>query len=270
MKKLAIALIVGLIIYACSNVPITGRKQLTLLPDSQMVSMGLMNYQAFLTENKTKVKATGADVEMVKRIGNKISKAVESYLTTNGYQDKIANYQWEFNVVDENVANAWCMPGGKVVVYTGLLPITQNETALACVMGHEIAHAIANHGNERMSQSIIAEVGMTGLDLFLQTRPQDSKNIFWQAIGTGAGVGTSLGLLKFSRDQESEADKMGLIFMAMAGYNPQESISFWERMKKMSAGQEPPQFLSTHPSNDERISDIKAYLPQALKYYKPM
>ena len=177
---------------------------------------------------------------------------------------RIDGYKWEFNLVEENIVNAWCMPGGKVVVYTGLLPLSQNEAGLAVVMGHEIAHAIARHGNERMSQQLIIAMGGIGLAVALQQKPQETQDLF----NLSYGVASTLGALKYSRVHESEADKLGLVFMAMAGYNPEDAVPFWERMAKNGGGKIP-EILSTHPSDETRIKDIKAFLPKAKTYNKP-
>lgn len=264
MRKLGIIALVFLL-WGCSEVAVTGRKQLKLLPDSMMTEMGLTNYTTYLSENKGSLVSSGTQVDMVKRVGNRIAAAVGQYLTQNGLGAQVANYKWEFNLVkDDTTANAWCMPGGKVVVYTGLLPITQSETGLAVVMGHEIAHAVASHGNERMSQGMLTQFGTVALDLATAKTDPQIKNIFMTSVGIGSQLGV---LLPFSRLQESEADKMGLIFMAMAGYDPNESVAFWQRMAKASGGMEPPQFLSTHPNSDKRAADLQAYIPEAMKYY---
>jgi predicted Zn-dependent protease len=183
-------------------------------------------------------------------------------MNDHGMSQRISGYQWEFNAVDENTVNAWCMPGGKVVVYTGLLPVTQDEASLAIVMGHEIAHAIARHGNERMSQGLIVQAGGAALQVALSQKPQETQNLFLQSYG----VTSQLGMLKYSRTHESEADKMGLVFAAMAGYDPNVAVTFWERMAAQG-GAKPPELLSTHPSDETRIKDIKDFLPEALKYY---
>lgn len=264
MKKILIALVLAGAVYACSKVPVTGRKQISLVSDSEMNSMSLTSYNEFLTENKGKVLTSGTQVEMVKRVGNKISKAVEEYLRANKMEDQIKNFQWEFNVVQDNTVNAWCMPGGKVVVYTGIMNVAQNETGLAVVMGHEIAHAVAKHGSERMSQGLIQEFGGAILSQALAQRSELTRGLFMTAYGAGSNV---LGILPFSRLHESEADRLGLIFMAMAGYNPEAAIGFWQRMS--AGGSSGPEFLSTHPSDETRINQIKSYLPEALKYYKP-
>ena len=262
MKTKIIALGIVLLAYSCTKVPITGRRQLNLLPESTMLSMSFSNYKTFLSQ-KPAASATQADAQMVKKIGANISKAVEQYLKSKGLSKRIKGYKWEFNLVNDPTVNAWCMPGGKVVVYSGLLAVTQTETALAVVMGHEIAHAIARHGNERMSQGLAVQAGGAALAIAISQKPAETQNVFLQSYG----VTSQLGILKYSRTHESEADKMGLIFMAMAGYNPQDAVGFWERMAKQG-GVKPPEILSTHPSDDSRIKDIKAFLLQAMKYYK--
>ena len=201
---------------------------------------------------------------MVKSVGIKIQKAVEKYYASKGLSSQLSGFKWDFNVVDENVVNAWCMPGGKVVVYTGLLPVTKDETSLAIVMGHEIAHAIAYHGNERMSQALMVQFGGAVLATAMQQKPAVTQAIFQQAYG----VTTTLGVLKYSRTHETEADKMGLVFAAMGGYNPEAAVGFWERMAASSNGAKPMDLLSTHPSDARRIADLKAFMPEAKKYYK--
>ncbi|MBK6338792.1 MAG: M48 family metallopeptidase [Bacteroidetes bacterium] len=264
MNKI-VALFMGLAFWGCSEVAVTGRKQMNLLPNSMMTEMGLSNYSAYLTENKKAIITTGPEVELVKKVGNKIAQSVTSYLTQNGLGKQAAEFKWEFNVVkDDTTVNAWCMPGGKVVVYTGLLPVAKTEAGLAVVMGHEIAHAVANHGNERMSQGLLAQFGTIALDMATVKTDPKIKNIFMTSVGMGTQLGI---LLPFSRLQESESDKMGLIFMAMSGYDPNEAVTFWGRMAAASGGQAPPQFLSTHPSSDKRAADLKAYIPEAMKYY---
>jgi predicted Zn-dependent protease len=248
---------------ACSTVPITGRKQLNVIPSDQMNSMSLNSYSEFIGQHKV---ATGTpEAAMVKNVGVKIQKAVETYFAQKNMLAHLKGYVWEFNLVDENTVNAWCMPGGKVVVYTGILPITQDETGLAVVMGHEIAHAIAEHGNERMSQGMMVQLGGMALDEALAKKSQETRNLFMAAFGLGAQVGV---LLPYSRLHESEADHLGLIFMAMAGYDPNFAVPFWQRMATLSAGQAPPEFLSTHPSDETRIRKIQKLLPEALQYYQ--
>lgn len=245
---------------ACTQVPITGRRQLKLLPNSTLNSMATTQYRQFLVEHK--VSTDAAKTEMVKRVGGKIQRAVTNYFTKKKQPKYIAGYSWEFNLVEDAMVNAFCMPGGKVVVYTGLLPVAANDDGLAVVMGHEIAHAIANHGNERMSQGLAAQAGGLALSAALTNRPAETQNLFMQAYGVGAQVGA---LLPFSRLHESEADELGLIFMAMAGYRPDEAVAFWQRMDKGS-GNQPPEFLSTHPSHGTRIEKLKAAIPKAKAY----
>ncbi|GAB5538938.1 MAG: M48 family metallopeptidase [Salibacteraceae bacterium] len=224
--------------------------------------MSLTQYDAFLKENE---QVTGtSDAQMVKTVGNKIAAAVESYLKKHGQGKRVKDFDWDFNLVNDNTVNAWCMPGGKVVFYTGILPITKDENGLAVVMGHEIAHAIARHGNERMSQGLALQGGGIALGVALSDKPELTQTIFQQAYGLGG----QLGMLKYSRMHESESDKMGLVFMAMAGYDPREAPEFWKRMKAQG-GAKPPEFLSTHPHDDTRIKDLNEFMPQAMKHYKP-
>jgi len=249
---------------ACQKNAITGRRTLNLVPESEMMTMSFSEYDKFLAENKP-LPDTDKNVQLVRRVGQRIQAAVEKYYADKGLSSQLSGYQWTFNVVNSTEVNAWCMPGGKVVVYTGLLPVTQDEPSLAVVMGHEIAHAVARHGNERMSQQLVVQYGGQALSTMIQTKPQLTQQLFMQSFG----VGSQLGLLKFSRTDESEADKMGVVFMAMAGYNPEASIPFWERMSKASTGQKPMELLSTHPSDETRIADLKAFMPEAKKYYTP-
>ena len=249
------------VIVSCSKVPITGRKQLKLLPNSTMIAMGQENYASFLKSNPAVNPPTRSSTE-VTNVGNRISQAVEKYMRDNGLSNKIAGYKWEFNVVDSPEVNAWCMPGGKVVVYTGILPLTKDDAGLAVVMGHEIAHAVAEHGNERMSQELAVQAAGIGLDMYMQQKPQATRDIFMSAFG----VGSQLGILTYSRQHELEADKLGLVFMAMAGYNPERAVSFWQEMSKIG-GAKPPEIMSTHPSDERRIAQIQAFMPDAKKYY---
>jgi predicted Zn-dependent protease len=252
-----------IIIVACHKNPITGRRGVDLVPESDMISMSLTEYDKFLLEHRP-LPATDDRVVMVRRIGTRIQSAVERYFAEKKLSGQLEGFKWEFNVVDENVVNAWCMPGGKVVVYTGILPLTGDEASLAVVMGHEIAHAVARHGNERMSQGLLVQFGGAVLSAALQTKPELTRELFGQAYG----LSTGLGMLKYSRSHESEADHMGVIFMAMAGYDPHTAIPFWERMAAKSAGQKPPEFLSTHPSDETRINDLKGFMKDADAHYK--
>ncbi len=253
-----------LMIDACATVPITGRKQLHMLPESEMMAMSLQAYQEFLGENDP-MPESDQRVQMVKRIGGKLATAATAFLEANGAGNRVEGFNWEFNVVEENTVNAWCMPGGKVVVYTGILPVTQDEPGLAVVMGHEIAHAIAQHGNERMSQGLLVSLGGVGLDVASSQQPELTRQVLLQSYG----IGSTLGVLAYSRNHESEADKMGLVFMAMAGYDPRTAPRFWERMASQGGGAAPPELLSTHPSDETRIRDLEAFMPEAMKYYKP-
>lgn len=266
MRKLTSFLLVVMLFTACSKNPITGKSQLQLLPESELQSMAVQQYQQFLSQNKVVSASADRDAEMVRRVGLRLSKAVEQYFASKGLQNQLEGYKWEYNLVSNNQANAWCMPGGKIVVYTGLLPYTKNEAALAVVLGHEITHAVFQHGNARMSQQMLQQGLGSALSVALSNKPATTQNIFLQAFG----VGSSLGIMKFSRGDESEADHYGLIWTALAGYNPQEAVPFWERMAAQSSGSRPPEFLSDHPSDERRIADIKKWMPEALKYYKPM
>jgi len=260
---LSISIVFILFILSCSKVPITGRKQLNLIPGSEMMAMSFQQYDQFLKENKLSTDAK--NTAMVKNVGSKIQRSVEKYFAEKGLSAHLKGYKWEFNLVESPEANAWCMPGGKVVFYTGILPITKDETGLAVVMGHEIAHAVAEHGNERMSQGLLTQLGGMALAVAIQEKPEQTQALWMTAFGVGSQVGV---MLPFSRLHESEADRLGLIFMAMAGYDPNQAVGFWERMAKMKGGQAPPEFLSTHPSDATRIAKIKEWLPEAMKYYK--
>jgi predicted Zn-dependent protease len=257
-----IVLILSFVLLSCSTVAITGRQQLNLVPRSTMLSMSFQQYDEFLKANK--LSDNQEQTRMVKGVGLKIQHAVEQYFAKMNMSNELRDYQWDFNLVESKDVNAWCMPGGKVVVYTGILPITKDESGLAVVMGHEIAHAIAEHGNERMSQGLIAELGGIALSKALEEKPEKTQQLWMTAFGLGAQVGV---LLPYGRLQESEADHLGLIFMAMAGYNPNTAVDFWERMAKMQSGQAPLEFLSTHPSDETRIKKIKELIPEAMQYY---
>jgi predicted Zn-dependent protease len=267
MKKFLLIASLALGVVACSTNPITKRSQLSLYNESELQSMADQQYRQFLSENKVVSPSGSKDAEMVRRVGTRLTAAINKYYAQQGLADELAGYKWEYNLVDSKDVNAWCMPGGKIVVYTGLLPVTQNEAALAVVVGHEIAHALAKHGNERMSQASLQQLGGTALSVAIANKTPAAQNLLLTAYGIGTTVG---GLLPFSRKQELEADKYGLIFSAMAGYNPQEAIPLWERMQKAGGGNAPPEFLSTHPSEGTRIERLKEMMPEALKYYKPV
>lgn len=254
-------------IAACSRNPLSGKNQLTLLPESELQSMATTEYQQFLSTNKVVSSSNNRDAEMVRRVGQRITRAVEGYYAEKGWADKLAGFKWEYNLVDDKAVNAWCMPGGKIVVYTGILPVTQNEAALAAVMGHEVSHALLQHGNQRMSSGLLQQLGGVALSVALANKPAETQNLFLGAYGAGTQVGI---MLPFSRNHELEADRYGLIFTAMAGYNPQEAIGLWQRMEALSNGQKPPEFLSTHPAEGRRIEQLQQYMPEAMTYYKPV
>lgn len=263
-KSFAVIALATLFLFnGCSKVPITDRKQVHLLSASEMNSLGLTQYQETLKQSKV-VNGT-PDAQLVNKVGLNISNAAIQLMKQLNQSDRIAGFQWEYHLLESKEVNAWCLPGGKIAVYTGLLPITKDEAGLAVVMGHEVGHALAEHGNERMSQQLIAEMGGMALDVALANEPSQTRSLYGQAYGLGAQYGA---LLPFSRAQESEADKIGLVLMAVAGYDPNNAVGLWERMKQLSAGNAPPEFMSTHPSDQHRIDDIKAFMPEAMKYYK--
>ena len=264
MKKIFTLLIIAALVTGCILNKVTGRKQLSLVNDSELKLMAVSEYNSFLKENKVLNSGSSRDAETVDRVGARIANAITSYYNNAENKSVLEGYAWEFNTIDDKkVVNAWCMPGGKVVVYNGLLPITQNETALAIVIGHEIAHSVAKHGNERMSQAMVQQLGGMALQVALAEKPQETQDLFMMSYGIGSEVGA---MLPWSRQQETEADQYGLIFTAMAGYDPREAIPFWERMAA-AGGDSPPEFLSTHPSDATRLRKLKQFMPEALKYY---
>ena len=248
---------------ACQQVAITGRKQLNLVPDSLMNSISLQSYNDFISENQ--LSSNTEQTAMVKQVGGRIQQAVQQYCSQNNLSDKIKGYKWEFNLVEDKSLNAWAMPGGKVVVHTGLIPIAKSEAGLAVVMGHEVAHVIARHGSERMTQGLLVQYGGIGLSKAMANYPSQTQNLFMKSYSIGTQYGV---LLPYSRTHESEADRMGLIFMAMAGYDPHEAVGFWERMSAAKEGGSPPELLSTHPTDTTRIRKIKELMPEAMAYYK--
>jgi len=265
MKKMFSLLFIAFLIAGCALNLVTGRNQLSLVKESDVQLLATTQYNTFLKENKVLSSGTSKNAAMVDRVGARIAYALTKYYDSQGKGLVLEGYNWEFNTVDSKEVNAWCMPGGKVVVYTGLLPVTQSETALAIVLGHEIAHSIARHGNERMSQAMVQQLGGMALEIALAQKPQETRDLFLLSYGIGSQVGA---MLPWSRQQETEADKYGLIYAAMAGYDPQEAIPFWQRMSAASAAN-PPEFLSTHPSDETRIRKLKQFMPEALKYYNP-
>jgi predicted Zn-dependent protease len=263
LRNIIIVLMGGwLMLYACTSVPVTGRNQLSLISNAEIIPMATQQYREVI--KKGPLSTNAEQTAMIRRVGVNIQKAVEQYMAEKNLSSQLDGFAWEFNLIDEPTVNAWCMPGGKVAFYTGILPICKDEPGVAVVMGHEVAHAIANHGRERMSQQMLAQYGFGTLGALMGQNPTAGKELLMQAIGAG----TSIGMLTFSRQHESEADRMGLIFMAMAGYNPNEAPKFWERMSTLSGGQQPPEFLSTHPSHDTRVKDLEGWMPEAMKYYK--
>ncbi|OBW43195.1 TPR repeat-containing protein YfgC precursor [Chryseobacterium sp. MOF25P] len=248
------------VVAACTTNPMTGRKSLQIgTLNSEITSTAVQQYQQTLKESKV---VTGAQAQMVKKVGNNIKLAAERYYASIGRAADLSGYQWEFNLLQDKQVNAWCMPGGKVAVYTGILPITKDETGLAVVMGHEVSHALAGHGNERISQAMVAQYG--GALLGGAISNQQIANVVAEAYPAVSQVA----LLKYGRTQESEADEMGLNLMAIAGYDPRQAIPFWQRMEASSSGARQPEFLSTHPSPATRVADIQKDLPKALEYYK--
>ncbi|HBZ00877.1 MAG TPA: peptidase M48, partial [candidate division Zixibacteria bacterium] len=246
-----------------ATVPITGRRQLSLVPDATINQMSFAQYDTVI---KTSQIDNGPNSQKIKMVGIRIADAVQQYFTQKGQANALKDYQWEFNLIkDDSTINAWCMPGGKVAVYTGILPVTKNDTGMAIVLGHEISHAVARHGDERMSQGILTQLGGVALEVALKNKPAQTQALFMNAYGAGATLGF---ILPYSRTQESEADHLGLIFMAMAGYDPHAAIAFWERMAQASKGA-PPAFLSDHPSDQTRINDIQKLIPEAMQYYHP-
>jgi predicted Zn-dependent protease len=248
---------------ACSTVPLTGRHQLSLVSNDTMLATSEKQYGEFLKANK--LSADAAKTALVRRVGARVQGAVEAYMAQEKLTSRLAGYNWEFNLVESPEVNAWCMPGGKVVVYTGILPVTGDESGLAVVLGHEIAHAIAEHGKERVSQGMLEQMGGTALAELTKTKPAETQKLWMSAFGAGAQLGA---LLPFSRLHESEADHLGLIFMAMAGYDPNTAVDFWQRMAGQ-AGKKPPEFMSTHPSDQGRVNAIRKEIPEAMRYYRP-
>lgn len=258
-KNVSIVLFLALV-FSCTKAPITGRRQMKLLPESELMSMAATEYQGFLSQSK--LSTNTAEVNRIKSIGQKLARGTTDYLRSLGHGKLVEKFNWEFNLVDDPSINAWCMPGGKIVFYTGILPVCANDNGIAVVMGHEIAHAVAGHGNERMSQGLLATVGQVSLAVALANQPADTRNLFMAAFGVGAQVGV---MLPFSRMHESEADKMGLFFAAYSGYDPQEAVPFWQRMA--AKGGSTPEFLSTHPSSTKRSEDLRKIMPDAMKLY---
>jgi len=247
---------------SCTTVPITGRSQLTLLPEGELTQLSLTSYQQILSDSKLSTNRT--QVEQVRRVGQRLAAATESYLRSHGYPTD--QYHWEFNLIDDpDTVNAFCLPGGKIAVYSGLLPIAQDDAGLATVMGHEIAHALAQHGNERMSQALIVDMGGQAVSVAVRNQPARTSKLFMQSYGMLSQVGA---ILPYSRLHETEADRIGLTLMALAGYDPRRAVGFWERMSE-DGGSRAPQWLSTHPNPWKRIEQLKTFMPEALAVYHP-
>ena len=263
--KLFVLSLVSALVVGCgttSTVPLSGRQQRLMVTDGEVLSLSTQQYQEFMKSAKTSTNAT--NTAMVKRVGQKLASAVTNFLQNNGMADDVQNFAWEFNLVQDASVNAWCMPGGKIVVYEGLLPVTQDEPSLAIVLGHEIAHAVARHSAEQLStqmrQQNIMQIGTAIAGAVGMGEKTQS------IVQTAAALNFNFGNLKYSRDHESEADYMGLIFAAMAGYDPQVAVSFWQRMAAASTNQQA-EFFSDHPSDETRIANIQKWMPEALKYY---
>lgn len=262
MKKyILILLVLTGVLYACKTNPFTGQKTLNFYPNSQVFPMAFAQYDQFLEENKV-VDGT-SEARMITKVGQRIASAAERWLTANGYPGYLKDYRWEYHLVKDTTINAWCMPGGKIVFYTGIMPICQGETGVAVVMGHEVAHALADHGAQRMSATTLQQLGAVAGNIAIQD--PDTRNVFNQAYGIGSTVGV---MLPFSRSQETEADRIGLQIMAIAGYNPDEAPELWKRMTEKAGGQAPPEFLSTHPSNSTRIQNLTEWAPLAKQEAK--
>ena len=257
LKNIVITLSSIALFLSCSTNPFTGEQTMALVPNSQLFPTAFAQYNQVLAESNVETGTARAD--MIVRVGQRIAVAAERWLNANGHEGYLNDYKWEYNLINDKTVNAWCMPGGKIVFYTGILPIAQSETGVAAIMGHEVAHALANHGQQRMSAGLLQQAGAIGLNVALE----DDENIelYNQAYGIGTSVG---GMLPFSRSHETEADKIGLYLMGIAGYNPAEASELWKRMKANSGGQAPPEFLSTHPSNDSRIANLKSLAPTAI------
>ncbi|MEE9407786.1 MAG: M48 family metallopeptidase [Polaribacter sp.] len=260
MKKTIILILTVFLFVECSTVPITGRKRVNFVSDAQVLPAAFAQYKGFLAENK--VSTNREMTNQIKSVGKNISAAVDRFMRANNMTSEANSYKWEFNLIEDKTVNAWCMPGGKVVFYTGIMPICDNVNGVAAVMGHEVAHAFAKHGQERMSQGQLQQIG--GLAVALGTSGKSAQT--QQIWNTAFGIGSGLGMLKFSRTHEQEADRLGLVFMLMAGYEGTEAAEVWVRMSKKSSGKSQPEILSTHPSNASRIQDLRSYLPTAKKY----
>lgn len=263
MRLLISSFLIAGLLLSCSQNALSGKRQFTLLPESDLQGLANNQYRQFLSGKRVLGASSNADASMVNRVGERIVRAVNNLYAERGMADRLKGYDWEVNLVQDNQVNAWCMPGGKIVVYTGLLPVSQNEDALAAVMGHEVCHALLQHGNQRMSQSLVQQLGGVALSVALSDKPQETRNLFMLAYGVGSQVGV---MLPFSRGHELEADRWGLILAAKAGYDPRAAIGLWERMEKAGGGKTP-EFLNTHPAEGKRIERLERIMPEALEHY---
>ncbi len=256
-KAIIFGLAVSALIIACATNPFTGKKTMALVGNSEIFPSAFQQYNQFLSENKV---ITGtADAKKIETIGTKIKVAAERWLTANGHANYLDGYQWEYKLVESKDVNAWCMPGGKIVFYTGILPICKTDAGIACVMGHEVSHALANHGQQRMSAGLLQQLGGVGVAMATGGKSEETQQLAMTAYGAATQFG---GMLPFSRAHETEADQIGLLLMAIAGYNPDESVVFWERMSANAGGNKPPEFMSTHPADETRIANLRALIPQ--------
>jgi predicted Zn-dependent protease len=260
----AIFLLAVITLSSCSKVPITGRRQVSLIPASQLHSMSYQQYNDFLKEHT--LSNNEQNTALVKGVGQRMQQAVEAYFAEADQSSVLEGFEWDFNLVAKDELNAWAMPGGKIVFYEGILPATRNEAGIAVVMGHEIGHVVAGHGNERMSQMLMTQLGGMALSVAIHDKPEETQALWLTAFGIGSQVGV---ILPYSRLHEYEADKLGLIFMAMAGYDPHEAIRFWDRMIAMKSNPSPPEFISTHPADSKRMREMSRLIPEAMKYYRP-
>ncbi|MBU2930010.1 M48 family metallopeptidase [Winogradskyella psychrotolerans] len=256
-NKVVVSFLIVVVIVSCATNPFTGKKTMAFVGNDQLFPSAFAQYDQVLAESKV---VTGtSDAEMIKRVGERISVAAERWLVANGHHGYLDDYKWEYNLIESEQVNAWCMPGGKIAFYTGILPIAENETAIAAIMGHEVVHALANHGQQRMSAAYVQQ-GLAVVGNVALANDEQSLGIFNQSFGIASNV---VGMLPFSRAHETEADKVGIIIMAIAGYNPDEAAELWKRMEANSGGQSTPEFLSSHPANDTRIKNLQEMAPEA-------
>jgi predicted Zn-dependent protease len=258
MKKLVLLFSIIFALAGCATNPLTGKHTMALVNNNSLLASSFQQYEEFLRDS-TVITGT-PEAQMVERVGDRIRRAAEKWLTAEGQEAYLQDYQWEYKLVKDDAVNAWCMPGGKIVVYTGILPVTKTEAALAVVLGHEVSHALLNHGQQRSSAGILQEIGAAGVSILTADQSETTQELAMTAYGAGSNI---LGILPFSRSHENEADHYGLILMAIAGYDPEEAVPFWERMSDLSGGKTSPEFLSTHPSDERRIENLRGWIPEA-------